>query len=132
MKKHIKFSSWISVLIGMGVTIGILLVLLVVFSWVSVKVGISDKMSEVVLGVLVAASWFVGAFIVGVNRKQKGLMWGAIHAACMFALILIISLIANGTDSSVLSLKSLLYLLVGGLVSGLGCIFGVHFALKRR
>lgn len=132
MKKHIKFSAWVSLLMGVGISIGMLLILLIVFSGVSAKVGISDKMSGVILGLLLAISWFVGAFIVGITRKQKGLIWGAVHAGCMFILILLVSFIVNGAHTSVLNLKSLLYLLLGGLVSGFGCILGVHFALKRR
>ncbi len=89
-------------------------------------------MCGILLGVIVAVSWFLGSFFVGNTRKQKGLMWGAIHAGSMFVLILMISFMVNGADTSVLSLKSLLYLLLGGLVSAIGGIFGVHFALKRR
>ena len=132
MKKHYKFSPWLSTVISLGVTIGILLVFTVIYSWISVKVGISDAMSMVLVGVIAAVSWFVGAFILGIMRRQNGLIWGMVHAGCMFVLLLIISVIVNGSNASIFCIKSLLYALLGALISGFGSVFGVHFALKRR
>ena len=132
MKKQLKCSSWMSVLLGVGVTIGILLVLLFVLSWILASVGVSDVMCSVLIWVIVAISWFIGAFLLGKSRRQNGLMWGMIHAGGMFVLVLLISLVANGANTSIFSVKTLLYLVVGALISGIGGIFGVHFALKRR
>ncbi len=132
MKKYLKFSPWVSAIISLGVTIGILLILLLLFSWISVGLGISDKMCAVLVGVMVALSWFVGAFVLGMMRRQNGLIWGMIHAGSMFVLVLLVSLIVNGTNASIFSIKGLLYLLLGALISGIGSVFGVHFALKRR
>lgn len=119
-------------MLGVGVTIGILLVLLFVLSWILASVGVSDVMCSVLIWVIVAISWFIGAFLLGKLRRQNGLMWGMIHAGGMFVLVLLISLVANGANTSIFSVKTLLYLVVGALISGIGGIFGVHFALKRR
>lgn len=132
MKKHYKFSSWISVLIGLGVTIGILLVLLLILSGIASSAAISDRVFGACVCGMVSIAWFAGAFVLGVNRRQKGLVWGAVHAGCMFVLVLLVSIMVNGSNMAVFSLKTLLYLLLGAAISGIGGIFGVHFALKRR
>ncbi len=89
-------------------------------------------MCAVFVGVMVAISWLIGAFVLGMMRRQNGLIWGMVHAGSMFVLLLLISLMVNGTNVSIFCIKSLLYLLLGALVSGIGSVFGVHFALKRR
>ena len=127
-----KLSGLSLMLLGLGVTIGILRVLLFLFSWISTCVGISDKMCGVVLGLIAMLSWFWGSFFVGYIKKQNGLIWGVVHSGCMFVFILLLSIIINGAQASILSLKTLLYLLPGGIVSGAGSVIGVHFALKRR
>ena len=132
MKKHHKLSSWVSILISLGVTIGMLLILTLIFSGIASGAAMSDRVFGVCAGGMVGVSWFGGAFVLGMNRRQKGLVWGAVHGGCMFILVLLISVAANGANMALFSLKTLLYLLPGVAVSGIGGIFGVHFALKRR
>lgn len=133
MKKQSKWRSFIQhALLGVGVSCILLTVLLLVIALISSNGGLSDIICMVSTYGAAILSWAVGGFVAGFRNRRNGLLVGVALAGGMLLLILLTSLIVRGSEIQIFSVKFLLYLVVGPIISCIGSIMGVHFALKKR
>ncbi len=131
-KRSKKASTVITYAIGLAVSAGSLLILMVIFSLISSKVGMTDGLVSILSIVISILSWGIGAFVVGYKNRKNGILSGVIHGGSLLVLLILISFAFHGGNTALFSGKFLIYLLVGMLISCIGSVLGVHFALKRR
>ncbi len=111
--------------IGLGVGISLILtaILLLIFSFVLMKIDISSAAINPIMIALCAVAVFTGAFIVGRNVRRRGLFLGV----CIGLLFFIIMMLVSATVSPMGMGLDALWRFLASLVSGvLGSVFGVN------
>lgn len=81
----------------------------------------SDKVNTIILYLISIVAIFVGAFKLGKNLKQKGLITGLIYFAICFIIMLLLSLIAFKVS---VGTKNIIYYLILLIFSMLGSVLG--------
>lgn len=133
MKKQAKWQSYfINAAIGMGVSLGTLLVLCLVIAIIFANGGLSDNLCAILAYGALGFSWGFGGLIAGLRNCKDGLLIGAIHGVLLFLVILLVSIFMRAGDTKLWGVKLFVYLLGGALISGSGGVIGVHMALKKR
>ncbi len=114
---------------GTFLSILISLVLVCILAIVVYFSNISDRAVSGIIFAISCLSVFLGALILAKNIENRGLLNGAVLAGVYFAILLVISLLVNGTVSvSVSNILRLLSILASG---GLGGVLGINTHKER-
>jgi putative membrane protein (TIGR04086 family) len=133
MKKQSKWHAIVlNALLGAGISCVVLVILLSIFALIGINNGMSDTLCMIIAYGCAALSWAIGGFSAGLRNRRDGILIGTIHGLCLLIVLIIVSLMKQASDMKIFSTKFLIYLLGGPVISGIGSIIGVHFALKNR
>jgi len=113
-----------------GVTMGLFLmaVLLVVFSFILTRVDLPFGLIGPAMQMIAAVSSALAGYTAARRIRKKGLPVGAASGACVFAVLLVLSLFfENGVDLQILF--KFLVCILGGMIGG---VLGVNAKASRH
>ncbi len=115
----------ISILIGLGVTFGLLLI----FSLLLTIFDLPESVSIILSSVAIIAGAFGCGFSTGYINRKKGLIAGLTSGASFYVIIAIIAVAVTGSGLSTLFL---IRLVLSVIFSAIGGIVGLNKALSRK
>lgn len=114
----------IYILKGLGISVIITLILLLIFSIILTYTGISEKTIPAVVITITGISIIVASSIINHRLKKNGLLNGGIIGGTYILLLYIVSSVLSGSFE--LTLVSLIMIIVGIVTGMLGGIIGVN------
>ncbi len=123
MKKIIRRQEngipWGSLLIYLFCTFVVTALILLLLAMLLYKMNVSREVISGGIIVTYALSCFLGGFLAGKRMKEKRFLWGLGMGVAYFVILLIVSIVANGSFKEVTdSLFTTLILCVGGGMLG--------------
>ena len=109
---------------GTMVSIGVTLVLLLIFATILTYTNIAESTIPAVIIVITAISLLIGSTIASRSMRKNGLLNGAMIGTIYLLIIYIISSIIGG--SFAINLKSIIMIIAGMLFGIIGGIVGVN------
>ena len=114
----------LSILKGVGISLAISFVLLLIFSLVLTYTDINENVIAPVIIIITAISILMGSSISNIKIKKNGLLNGGIIGGLYIAILYVISSILNWNFG--LDFKSIIMIVVGIVFGILGGIIGVN------
>ena len=114
----------IQILKGIGISLIITLVFLIIFALILTYTQVEEKTINPVIVVITALSILIGSSIVNIKIKKNGLINGAIIGGAYMLIIYLISSILNWKFG--LNAQSIIMIVVGVIFGILGGILGVN------
>ena len=120
MKEFENSNIFIGILKGVGISILITIIFLLIFSCLLVYTNISESLMKPVVITITGVSILIGSSIGNIKAKKNGMLNGMVIAGIYIFLLYIISSIANGGNFN-LNIHSIFMIgasLVGGIIGG--------------
>ena len=121
METYNNSNTFVNILKGVGISIFVTVVSLLIFSCLLVYTNINENLMQPVVIVITGVSILLGSSIGNIKAKKNGMINGAIIAGIYVFLLYIISSIANGGNFN-LNIHSIFMIgasLIGGLIGGI-------------
>ena len=110
---------WMNLLVYLFCSFVVTMVILLVMALLLYKMKLSEQIISAGIIITYAVSCFVGGFLTGKKLKQKRYIWGLLMGLAYYFVLLVVSVVMNGSFKEVTdSLFTTLILCAGGGMLG--------------